>query len=81
MIRQSSTKALLALMLDAQKFKRVFGWRKPTVAFYDGYIDADFIITDTVRSIPEHHADEWRIYADGGDLHFVLTYYYDPALD
>lgn len=78
MKQKSSTQAVLALMQDAQQLKRVCGWRKTTVEFYSDYIDAESRITDTVRAIPEHRADEWRMYAHDNELYLVLTYYYEP---
>lgn len=80
MKQKSSTQAVLALMQDAQQLKRVCGWRKTTVEFYSDYIDAEYRITDTVRAIPEHRADEWRMFASGDELCLVLTYNYDPEI-
>lgn len=80
MKQKSSTQAVLALMQDAQQLKRVCGWRKTTVEFYSDYIDAEYRITDTIRAIPEHHADEWRMYAQDNELYLVLTYCFNPDL-
>lgn len=81
MKQKSSTQAVLALMQDAQQLKRVCGWRKATVEFYSDYIDAEYRTTDTVRAIPQHRADEWRMFASGDELCIVFTYNYDPDID
>lgn len=80
MKQKSATQAILALMQDAQQLKRVRGWRKTTVEFYSDYIDAEYRITDTIRTIPEHLADEWRMFASDDELVLVLTYNYDPEI-
>ena len=78
---KSSTEAILALMQDAQQFKRDYEWRKPAVEFYSDYIDVEYRETATIRAIPENHADEWRIFASGDEIVIVFTYYYeDEAL-
>lgn len=78
MKRKSSTQAVLAFMQDAQQLKRVYGWCNPVVQFYSDYLDVEYRTYDIFRSIPEHHADEWRLFAYEGEIHFLLTYYYDP---
>lgn len=80
MDKKTSTEAILTMMKDAQEFKRVYGWRKPTVEFYSDYMDVEYRVTDTIRAIPEHHADEWRMFASNDEIVFVLTYYYDDEL-
>lgn len=77
MKQKKSTEAILTLMQDAQSFMRVYGWRKPTVKFYSDYMDVEYRVTDTIRAIPEHHADKWRMFASNDEIVFVLTYYYD----
>lgn len=74
---KSSTDAILAMMLDAQKFKRVCKWRKAAVEIYSDYIDAEFRETGTIRAIPENNADEWRIFASGDEIVIVFTYCYE----
>lgn len=75
MSTKTSTQAILALMQDAQKFKRVQEWRKTTVEFYSDYIDAEYRIRGTLRAIPDNNADEWRMFASDDELVLVLTYY------
>lgn len=77
MKQKSSTQAFLALMQDAQNFKRTCHWRKTTIEIYSDYIDAEYRITDTIRSIPVNNADEWRMFASDDELVLVLTYYYE----
>lgn len=77
MVTKSSTQALLALMQDAQKIKRVHHWRKASVEFYSDYIDVEYRIYDTLRDIPDNNADEWRMFASDDALVLVLTYYYE----
>lgn len=74
---KSSTQAVLALMMDAQRMKRIFKCGHSTVEFYSDYIDAEYRIHGTVREIPEHSADEWRMFASQDELVFVLTYYFE----
>ena len=80
MKQKSSTQAILAVMLDAQFLKKTTKFRKATIEFYSDYIDVEYRTTDTVRQIPENHADEWRIFASDGELVLVFTYYYNPEL-
>lgn len=77
MKQKSSTEAILALMQDAQQFKRVSHWRKAAVEIYSDYIDAEYRESGTIRAIPENHADEWRIFASGDEIVIVFTYYYE----
>lgn len=77
MKQKSSTEAILALMQDAQQFKRVSKWRKAAVEIYSDYIDAEYRESGTIRAIPENHADEWRIFASGDEIVIVFTYYYE----
>lgn len=77
MKKKTSKEAVITLMKDAQRFKRVCHWRKTTVEFYSDYCDAEYRISDTLRSIPEHNADEWRMFANNDEIVLVLTYYYD----
>lgn len=77
MKQKNSTEAILTLMQDAQSFKRVYGWKKPTVEFYSDYMEAEFRTTDTIRAIPGSHADEWRMFASNDEIVIVFTYYYD----
>lgn len=77
MKQKSSTEAILALMQDAQQFKRVSKWRKAAVEIYSNYIDAEYRESGTIRAIPENHADEWRIFASGDEIVIVFTYYYE----
>lgn len=42
MKQKSSTEAILAMMQDAQQFKRVCNWRKAAVEVYSDYIDAEY---------------------------------------
>lgn len=77
MEKKTSTQAVITLMQDAQRFKRVCHWRKTTVEFYSDYIDAEYRISDTVRSIPENNADEWRMFAINDEIVLVLTYYFE----
>lgn len=76
MKQQSLIKATLALLQDAQYYKLLFHWSKTTVEVYSDYIEAEYHITETLRSIPESHADEWRIYACNDEIIFILTYNY-----
>lgn len=78
MKQKTSTQAILALMQDAQSFKRVYQWRKAAVEIYSDYIEAEYRTSLTVRAIPENKADEWRMFASGDELVLVFTYYYDP---
>lgn len=77
MAKKTSTQAVLALMQDAQKFKREHEWLKTTVEFYSDYIDAEYRIHGTIRAIPDNEADGWRIFAIDDYLVLVLTYYYE----
>lgn len=77
MKQKSSTEAILAMMQDAQQFKRVYQWRKAAVEIYSDYIDAEYRVSSTIRAIPENHADEWRMFASGDDIVFVFSYYYE----
>lgn len=77
MAEKSSTQAILAMMQDAQKIKRVQEWLNPTVGFYSDYLEAEYRIYGTLRDIPDNNADEWRIYADNGALVLVFTYYHE----
>lgn len=77
MKQQSSTQAILAAMQDAQFLKKTSKFRKATIEFYSDYIDVEYRTSDTVRQIPENHADEWRIFASCDELVLVLTYYYE----
>lgn len=76
MKQKSSTKAILAMMQDAQQFKSVCQWRKAAVEVYSDYIDAEYRESGTIRAIPQNHADEWRIFASGDEIVIVFTYYY-----
>lgn len=78
MKQKTSTQAILALMQDAQSFKRIYHWRKAAVEIYSDYIEAEYRTSLTVREIPENKADEWRMFASGDELVIVFTYYYDP---
>lgn len=80
MKHQSSTQAILAVMQDAQFFKKTCKYRKATIEIYSDYIDVEYRTSDTVRQIPENHADEWRIFASCDELVLVLTYYYEDGL-
>lgn len=80
MKQKSSTQAILAVMQDAQFLKKTAKFRKATIEIYSDYIDVEYRTTDTVRQIPDNHADEWRIFASDDKLVFVLTYYYNPEL-
>lgn len=77
MKQKSSTEAILALMQDAQQFKRVFHWRKAAVEMYSDYIETEYRESGTIRAIPENHADEWRIFASGDEIVIVFTYFYE----
>lgn len=77
MKQKSSTEAILAMMQDAQQFKRVYKWRKAAVEVYSDYIDAEYRESGTIRAIPQNHADEWRIFASGDEIVIVFTYYYE----
>lgn len=80
MATKSSTQAILTLMQDAKKFKRISMFSKPSVEFYSDYIEAEYRTHNTIRSIPDNHADEWRFFASVEEIVFVFTYYYDPDL-
>lgn len=77
MKQKTSTQAILALMQDAQSFKRAYKWRKAAVEIYSDYIEAEYRTSLTVRAIPENKADEWRMFASGDELVLVFTYYYE----
>ena len=77
MKQKSSTEAILALMQDAQQFKRVCNWRKAAVEVYSDYIDAEYRESGTIRAIPQNHADKWRIFASGDEIVIVFTYFYE----
>ena len=77
MKQKSSTEAILAMMQDAQQFKRVYQWRKAAVEVYSDYIDAEYRESGTIRAIPQNHADKWRIFASGDEIVIVFTYYYE----
>lgn len=77
MKQKSSTEAILAMMQDAQQFKRVCQWRKAAVEVYSDYIDAEYRESGTIRAIPQNHADEWRIFASGDEIVIVFTYSYE----
>lgn len=81
MKQESSTQALLALMQDAQQLKRIYGWCNPVVQFYSDYFEVRYRTSDIFRDIPEHHADEWRMFASSDELCIVFTYNYDPDID
>lgn len=74
---KNSNDAILAMMRDAQQFKRVCKWRKAAVEIYADYIDAEYRETGTIRAIPENLADEWRMFASGDEIVIVFTYYYE----
>lgn len=81
MKQKSSTQAILTLMQDAQSFKRVYNWRKTSVMFFSDYMEAEYRISDTIRAIPENKADEWRMFAEDGEIVLIFTYWYeDEAL-
>ena len=80
MKQQSSTQAILTVIQDAQFFEKTCKFRKATIELYNDYIDVEYRTSDTVRHIPENHADEWRIFASCDELVLVLTYYYNPDL-
>lgn len=80
MKQKSSTQAILTVMLDAQFFRKTTKFRKASIEFFSGYIDVEYRTSDTVRQIPENHADEWRMFASGDELFLVFTYYYYPDL-
>ena len=80
MKQQSSTDAILAVMQDAQQFKRVYLWRKAAIEIYSDYIDAEYRVSGTVRAIPVHHADSWRMFASGDELVIVFTYCYEEEV-
>lgn len=80
MKQKSSTQAILTVMQDAQFFKKTAKFRKATIEINSDDIDVEYRTTDTVRQIPENHADKWRIYASCNELVLVFTYYYDPEL-
>lgn len=80
MKQKSSTQAILAVMQDAQFLKKTSKFRKATIEFNSDYIEVEYRTTDTIRQIPENHADEWRIFASCDELVLVLTYYYNPEL-
>lgn len=77
MKQKSSTKAILTVMQDAQFLKKTTTFRKATIEFNSDYIDVEYRTNDTVRQIPENHADEWRIFASGDQIVIVFTYYYE----
>lgn len=77
MKQKSSTEAILALMQDAQQFKRVCQWRKAAVEVYSDYIEAEYRESGTIRAIPQNHADEWRIFASDDEIVIVFTYFYE----
>lgn len=76
MEKQSLIKATLAVLQDAQYYKLLFHWDKTTVEIYSNYIEAEYHITKPLRSIPESHANKWRIYACNDEIILVLTYDY-----
>lgn len=80
MKQKSSTQAILTVMQDAQFLKKTCKFRKATIEFNSDYIDVEYRTSDTVRQIPENHADEWRIFADDNELVLVFTYYYNPEI-
>lgn len=80
MKQKSSTQAILAIMQDAQFFKKTAKFRRATIEFNSDYIDVEYRTSDTVRQIPENHADEWRIFASCDELVLMLTYYYNTDL-
>ena len=80
MKQKSSTQAILTVMQDAQFLKKTAKFRKATIEFNSDYIDVEYRTTDSVRQIPENHADEWRIFASCDELVLVLTYNYNPEL-
>lgn len=80
MKQQSSTQAILDVMQDAKFFKKTVKFRKATIEIYSDYIDVEYRTSDTVRQIPENHADEWRIFASCDELVLVLTYYYEDGI-
>lgn len=77
MKQKSSTEAIHAMMQDAQQFKRVCNWRKAAVEVYSDYIDAEYRESNTIRAIPQNHADKWRIFASGDEIVIVFTYFYE----
>lgn len=80
MKQKSSTQAILTVMQDAQFFKRDAKFRKASIELFSDYIDVEYRTSDTVRQIPENHADEWRMFASCDELVLVFTYYYNPDL-
>lgn len=68
--------ATLDMIEDVRKFKIVNDWRRPTIDIYDDYIECSFRISHTLRCVPESSADEWRMYAEDGEIVLVFTYYY-----
>lgn len=74
---KSLTQAVLAHIKDAQMMKRIFKCGHASVEYYSDYIDAEYRIRGTLREIPEHSADEWRMFSSQDELVFVLTYYFE----
>ena len=81
MKQQSSTKAIQTVIKDTQFLEKTRKFRKATIELNSDYIDVEYRTTDTVRQIPDNHADKWRIFASDNELVLVFTYYYDPELE
>lgn len=80
MKQKSSAEAMLTVMQDAQFFKKTCKFRKATIEIFSDYIAVEYRTSDTVSQIPDHHADEGRIFASCDELVLVLTYYYNPDI-
>ena len=78
MKEKSSTQAILTVFQDIQFLEKTCKFRKATIELYSDYIEVVYRTTDTVRQIPDNHADEWRIYASDDKLILVFTYYTNP---
>lgn len=74
---KNSTEAFLALMLDAQKFRKEEHFDGPTVIFESDHATAFYEYPTVLNHIPEHQGTNWRIYALNHVLRFSIDYYFE----
>lgn len=80
MKQKSSTQAILTVIQDTQFLEKTCKFRKATIELNSDYIDVEYRTTNTVRQIPDNHADKWRIFASDNELVLVFTYYYNSEI-
>lgn len=79
MSTKSSTQAVLALFMDAQRLKRIFQCGHCQVRLHSDYIDAEYRLSSALREIPKHSADSWRLFAEQNVLVLIFTYCFEEG--